>query len=199
MLERIFSMDSLWYVLLVLYIPACLGLIVIVLLQKGKGTGFAGSFGMGAGPGSETVFGPRAGQTLPVKMTYVAAVIFVLISLGMSLIAGRVGKGDAPELVEGATISSGMATELDALGLGKGVQGAAKDSTAAPATTTPATTTSTPSTGTSTGNAGQSAPASSPIATIWVTMFGNRLVCFIASCSWWPTATSSRIRLTASL
>lgn len=125
-------MDSLWYVLLVLYIPACLGLIVIVLLQKGKGTGFAGSFGMGAGPGSETVFGPRAGQTLPVKMTYVAAVIFVLISLGMSLIAGRVGKGDAPELIEGATMSSGVATELDALGLGKGVQGAA-ESTATPA------------------------------------------------------------------
>ena len=136
MLERALSMDTLWYFLLVLYIPACLGLIVIVLLQKGKGTGFAGSFGMGAGPGSETVFGPRAGQTLPVKMTYVAAVIFVLISLGMSLIAGRVGKGDAPELVEGATMSSGVATELDALGLGSGVQGAAEDSAAAPDTDT---------------------------------------------------------------
>ncbi len=131
---NILSWTTLWYVLLALYIPACLGLTVIVLLQKGKGTGFAGSFGMGAGPGSETVFGPRAGQTLPVKMTYVAAVIFVLISLGMSLIAGRVGKGSAPELVDGPTISSsGAASQLDDLGLGKGVQGAASESKSAPA------------------------------------------------------------------
>ena len=141
MFDNILSWDTLWYVLLVLYIPACLGLTVIVLLQKGKGTGFAGSFGMGAGPGSETVFGPRAGQTLPVKMTYVAAVIFVLISLGMSLIAGRVGKGDAPELVQGATMSSGgPSNELDDLGLGKGVQGAgATGGASAPVATTPET------------------------------------------------------------
>jgi preprotein translocase subunit SecG len=167
MLERIFSMDSLWYLLLALYIPACLGLIVIVLLQKGKGTGFAGSFGMGAGPGSETVFGPRAGQTLPVKMTYVAAVIFVLISLGMSLIAGRVGKGDAPELIEGATMSSGVATELDALGLGKGVQGAAATST--PTASPPASTESTPEAATTAGEspapAGEApSPAEEPAA-----------------------------------
>jgi preprotein translocase subunit SecG len=135
MFERILSWDSLWYVLLALYVPACLGLIVIVLLQKGKGTGFAGSFGMGAGPGSETVFGPRAGQTLPVKMTYVAAVIFVLISLGMSIIAGYVGKGDAPELVEGATMSSGASSDLDSLGLGKGRQGAGTETADEPTST----------------------------------------------------------------
>ena len=47
-----FSWDTLWYGLLIMYVPACFGLIVIVLLQKGKGTGFAGAFGAGAGPGS---------------------------------------------------------------------------------------------------------------------------------------------------
>src|SRR5690349_1433296 len=73
MMERIFSWDTLWYFFLVLYVLACPFLITIVLLQKGKGTGFAGSFGAGAGPGSETVFGPRAGQTLPVRLTYIAA------------------------------------------------------------------------------------------------------------------------------
>jgi preprotein translocase subunit SecG len=141
---NILSWDAVWYVLLALYIPACLGLVLIVLLQKGKGTGFAGSFGMGAGPGSETVFGPRAGQTLPVKMTYVAAVIFVLISLGMSLIAGRVGRGAAPELVEGATMSPGLSSQLDDLGLGKGVQGAAQESAAPAASETAAPETAEP-------------------------------------------------------
>lgn len=147
MLENILSWNTVWYSLLALYIPSCLGLVVIVLLQKGKGTGFAGSFGVGAGPGSETVFGPRTGQTLPVKMTYFAAVVFVLISLGMSLIAGRVGKGRAPELVEGATVSAsggGVVTALDELGIGEGVQGAAATSAApVPATVTPPVSTET--------------------------------------------------------
>lgn len=128
MLDAIFSWTTLWYVLLVLYVPACLGLIVIVLLQKGKGAGFAGSFGVGAGPGSETVFGPRAGQTLPVKLTYVAATVFVLISLGMSLIAGNVGKGEAPELLEEGGETAQVTSSLDDLGIGTGKPGAATDS-----------------------------------------------------------------------
>ena len=118
MLETIFSADTLWWILMIIYVPACLGLIVIVLLQKGKGAGFAGSFGAGAGPGSETVFGPRSGQTLPVKLTYVAAVVFITISVIMSVVSGKVGKGQAPELLEedGATIE--VTTDLDELGIG---------------------------------------------------------------------------------
>ena len=42
-MQAIFSWQTLWYLILVLYIPACLGLIVVVLLQKGKGVGFAGA------------------------------------------------------------------------------------------------------------------------------------------------------------
>ncbi len=120
MLETIFSADTLWWILIIVYIPACFGLIVIVLLQKGKGAGFAGSFGAGAGPGSETVFGPRAGQTLPVKLTYVAAVVFITISVIMSVVSGKVGKGQAPELLEegGATVE--VTTDLDDLDIGKG-------------------------------------------------------------------------------
>lgn len=126
MMDRILSWDTLWYVLLVMYVPACLGLVIIVLLQKGKGTGFAGSFGAGGGPGAETVFGPRAGQTLPVKLTYIAAGIFVFISLSMSLIASYVGRGRAPELVDGAAGDGApmSSTGLEDLGIGGGKQGA---------------------------------------------------------------------------
>lgn len=87
--------DILWYVMLALYIPACIGLIVVVLLQKGKGTGFAGAFGVGGG--SDTVFGPRMNKTLPQRLTHAMAAIFMILALCMSLVSGRLGKGVAPD------------------------------------------------------------------------------------------------------
>ena len=128
MLDRIFSWDTLWWILMIIYIPACLSLIVIVLLQKGKGTGFAGSFGAGAGPGSETVFGPRTGQTLPVKLTYIGATVFISISVIFSMVASKVGKGTAPELFEEGGTPVEVTSELDALGIGTGHAGDATPS-----------------------------------------------------------------------
>lgn len=127
MLGSILSWDSLWWMLIFIYVPACFGLIIIVLLQKGKGSGFAGSFGAGAGPGSETVFGPRTGQTLPVKLTYLAAVIFISVSVIMSLVSGKVGRGDAPELLEDAGTAVQVDTGLDSLGIGSGRAGSGGD------------------------------------------------------------------------
>lgn len=98
MWEFIWRWETLWTLLLVLYVPSCIGLIVIVLLQKGKGTGFAGAFGIGAG--SDTVFGPRGSRSLPAKLTTAMAIVFMTLALVMSLISGRVGKGVAPEKVE---------------------------------------------------------------------------------------------------
>lgn len=93
----------LWWICIILYVPACLGLIAVVLLQKGKGVGFAGAFGLGGG-GADTVFGPRMSKSLPVKLTYVAAAMFLLLALAMSLLSGRITKGQAPELVNPETI-----------------------------------------------------------------------------------------------
>ena len=115
--------DILWWMLVVLYVPACIGLIIIVLLQKGKGAGFAGAFGIG--PGSDTVFGPQTAQGLPVKMTYVMAGAFMTIALLISIISGRVGAGAAPELADETTITDAgsTATGLEDFGLGTGVTG----------------------------------------------------------------------------
>ncbi|MBN2310488.1 MAG: preprotein translocase subunit SecG [Candidatus Hydrogenedentes bacterium] len=98
MSEFIFRWETLWVLMLVLYVPACLGLIIVVLLQKGKGTGFAGAFGIGAG--SDTVFGPRMSKSLPARLTYVMAGVFLVLAMAMSLVAGRLGRGIAPERVE---------------------------------------------------------------------------------------------------
>ncbi|MBI2432921.1 MAG: preprotein translocase subunit SecG [Candidatus Hydrogenedentes bacterium] len=96
MLGFIFSWTVLWWVILLVYVPACLGLIVVVLLQKGKGVGFAGAFGVGGG--TEAVFGPRSSRSLPQKLTYTMAGAFMFLALVMSVLSGKVGKGAAPEL-----------------------------------------------------------------------------------------------------
>ena len=101
-----------WWSLFAVYAVCCIGLIVIVLLQKGKGTGFAGAFGVGAG--SDTVFGPRMSKSLPVRLTYIMAALFVALALIMSLMAGRIGKGPAPKKVGVAGPGSSLLDALDA-------------------------------------------------------------------------------------
>lgn len=95
--SAIFSVQALWYVLVTIYTLVCIALIGVIMLQKGKGVGFAGAFGIG--PGSETVFGPRGSKSLPVRITQISAGLFLAIALVLSLMAGAVGSGDAPDLV----------------------------------------------------------------------------------------------------
>lgn len=114
----------LYWILMVFYIPACIGLIVIVLLQKGKGSGFAGAFGVGAG--SETVFGPRARRSLPVKLTYISAALFMTLALIMSMISGRANKGAAPQLAEQQETPAAV-TGLEDLRLGEGEAAAGQE------------------------------------------------------------------------
>ncbi|MFP4501652.1 MAG: preprotein translocase subunit SecG, partial [Candidatus Hydrogenedentota bacterium] len=96
MYDIIFSWNTLWWLMVALYVPSCFGLIIIVLLQKGKGAGFAGAFGVG--PGSDTVFGPRMAKSLPQRMTYIMAGVFMSFALIMSMLSGRLARGAAPEL-----------------------------------------------------------------------------------------------------
>ncbi|HOK08113.1 MAG TPA: preprotein translocase subunit SecG [Candidatus Hydrogenedens sp.] len=113
MLETIFSLTTLWWVLLLfIYLPCCVALIIIVLLQKGKGAGFAGAFGLS--PGTESVFGPKLARTLPQKLTYISAGVFMVLAILLSTISGKVGKGPAPELVYNE-LSTEQNTALDNL------------------------------------------------------------------------------------
>lgn len=76
-------------VLIIIYVLVCVALIVIVLLQSGKGEGLAGVFG--AGGGSQTLFGARTGDVLT-KSTTVLAILFMLLSLGLAFLSGHQGK-----------------------------------------------------------------------------------------------------------
>lgn len=75
--------------LTVIHYIVCIFLIIVVLLQSGKAADLAGAFG---GMGSQTVFGPRGSATVLSKATTVAAVIFMVTSLTLSIIATRGGR-----------------------------------------------------------------------------------------------------------
>ncbi|MBO0799136.1 MAG: preprotein translocase subunit SecG [Blastocatellia bacterium] len=70
------------YILTFVFIFDCLFLILVVLLQSGKGGDVAAAFG---GSGSQTAFGPRGAQKPLEKATIVAAVIFMLLAMVFSL------------------------------------------------------------------------------------------------------------------
>jgi len=69
-----------------IHVVACLFLIIVVLLQSGKAADLAGAFG---GMGSQTAFGPRGSATLLSKATTGAAVMFMLTSLTLAIMASR--------------------------------------------------------------------------------------------------------------
>lgn len=114
MIEAIFSWTTLWWIMLVVQAICCICLIGIILLQKGKGGGLSGAFGMGAG--AETVFGPRASRSLPARLTQVLAGIFMVLALAMSMVAPKVGKGVAPELVTVEQAAPAL-QELEGMGI----------------------------------------------------------------------------------
>jgi preprotein translocase subunit SecG len=65
-----------------LHIAVCLFLIIVVLLQAGKGGGVGIAFG--GGGGSQTVFGSSGAGNFLTKLTSVTAFIFLVTSLGLS-------------------------------------------------------------------------------------------------------------------
>ena len=75
-----------YYLLLSVHILVCIFLIIVVLLQSGKAADLAGAFG---GMGSQTAFGPRGSATLLSKATTISAVLFMITSMSLSIMATR--------------------------------------------------------------------------------------------------------------
>ena len=84
------------YLLTTIHVIVCLFLVVVVLLQSGKAADLAGAFG---GMGSQTVFGPRGSATVLSKATTVAAGLFMVTSLALSIMATR-GGGAVPAIFD---------------------------------------------------------------------------------------------------
>jgi preprotein translocase subunit SecG len=73
-------------ILVVIHIIVSLFLILVVLVQQGKGADLAGAFG---GGGSQTAFGARGATTLLHKLTTGFFVAFVVTSLTLAIVQAR--------------------------------------------------------------------------------------------------------------
>ncbi len=77
-------------VIVVLHLLGAIGVVVLVLLQQGKGADAGASFGSGA---SATVFGSQGSATFLSKVTAILATGFFITSLGLAFFAKE--KADA--------------------------------------------------------------------------------------------------------
>lgn len=89
--------------LTIIHVIVCLFLIIVVLLQSGKAADLAGAFG---GMGSQTAFGPRGAATVLSKATTIAAALFMVGSLVLSVLYTRMGSQGAGTVLEKAPVSA---------------------------------------------------------------------------------------------
>ena len=74
--------------LVILYIFVCVFLILVVLVQQGRGADLAGAFG---GGGSQQTFGPRGATTFLHKLTTGFFVAFIALALALAVVESRPG------------------------------------------------------------------------------------------------------------
>jgi preprotein translocase subunit SecG len=87
-----------YYAVTTLHVIVCVILVLVVLLQSGKGADLAGAFGGGA---TQTAFGSRGPASFLSKMTTFAAIIFMLTSIGLSMIVIRTERKSVLETTGG--------------------------------------------------------------------------------------------------
>ena len=79
-------MQIAYIALVVFYVFICFFLILVVLLQQGKGADIAGAFG---GGGTQTAFGARGATTLLHKLTTGAFVGFIVLAMVLTVLEAR--------------------------------------------------------------------------------------------------------------
>lgn len=72
-------------IIILVHISVCVALILIVLLQRGKGSDMGAAFG----GSSQAIFGSRGATTFLHKITAAIAIIFMLTSLSLAFLFGR--------------------------------------------------------------------------------------------------------------
>ncbi len=82
----------LYNIILVVHVLIATGLIVLVLLQQGKGADAGAAFGSGA---SGTVFGSRGSASFLTRTTAVLATLFFITSLSLFTLAANLSKPES--------------------------------------------------------------------------------------------------------
>jgi preprotein translocase subunit SecG len=84
-----------YYLITTLHVIVCIILILVVLLQSGKGADLAGAFGGGA---TQTAFGSRGPASFLSKMTTGAAIVFMITSISLSTMT--INRSSAKSILE---------------------------------------------------------------------------------------------------
>jgi preprotein translocase subunit SecG len=92
------------YLIIILHVVVCIALVLIVLLQKGKGADMGAAFG----GSSQTVFGSAGATSFLSKVTTAAAIIFMLTSLTLAFMFA---KGKKSSIMEGVQKNKPVAEE----------------------------------------------------------------------------------------
>ena len=116
--------------LVTVYVIICFFLILVVLLQQGKGADIAGAFG---GGGSQTAFGARGATTILHKLTTGAFIGFIVISLLLSILEARPRSSVIKTLPAAATQKAPVPPGQPAPAAGAPAQAAPASSTSSPA------------------------------------------------------------------
>jgi len=87
-------------IITIIHILVCITIILVILLQAGKGAGMGAAFG----GSSQTIFGSTGAASFLSKLTTVVAVVFMLTSLTLTLLSG-------PRAVESIMDLPGPATQ----------------------------------------------------------------------------------------
>jgi preprotein translocase subunit SecG len=119
-----------YYLVTALYVVVCFVLMLVVLLQQGKGGDIASAFG---GSGSQAAFGARAGATVLSRATTVCAVLFMIGALALGIL-GQAG----PRSVVGGRAAPAPAAPAPAAPTGLTTTPGATPAPAAPAAPAPA-------------------------------------------------------------
>jgi preprotein translocase subunit SecG len=104
-------MENIQKIILIVHTLIALGIIALVLLQRGKGADAGAGFGAGA---SGTVFGARGSGSFFTRATAVLATAFFASSLTLAFLSAQ--QHEAPEsLLEGAPVIEEPADEMPAV------------------------------------------------------------------------------------
>src|SRR3990167_8684748 len=87
--------------ILILHFVVCIFMIIVILLQAGKGADIGATFG----GGSQTIFGPRGAATFLSKLTTIAAIIFLVTSIYLANLSRQKGRST---VLKGMTLPTTM-------------------------------------------------------------------------------------------
>ena len=98
-------MEIIKTLLWIVEIISALAIIVLVLLQQGKGADAGASFGSG---GSSSLFGASGSANFLSRSTAICAVVFFITTLGMVILSGQGKVGDLGVMANVKPVASGV-------------------------------------------------------------------------------------------